>query len=85
MIRIFPDFSVQVTAATGGGGGAVTATPGVGRIAAAAANGTPQNVGLSSYQQRGPSFCYQASVMPRLTVKLEVAYSKCAFFLSLLK
>ncbi|XP_051871381.1 neuronal PAS domain-containing protein 3 [Pristis pectinata] len=71
MIRIFPDFSVQVTAATGGGGGAVTAAPGVGRAAAAAAaasaaNGTPQDVGLTSYQQRGPSFCYQASVMPSL-------------------
>ncbi|XP_041070038.1 neuronal PAS domain-containing protein 3 [Carcharodon carcharias] len=68
MIRIFPDFSVQVTAATGGGGGAVTAAPGVGRTAAAAAaaNGTPQNVGLTTYQQRGPSFCYQASVMPSL-------------------
>ncbi|XP_067895429.1 neuronal PAS domain-containing protein 3 isoform X2 [Heterodontus francisci] len=66
MIRIFPDFSVQVTAATGGGGGAVTAAPGAGRTAAAAANGTPQNVGLTSYQQRGPSFCYQASVMPSL-------------------
>ncbi|XP_072123502.1 neuronal PAS domain-containing protein 3 isoform X2 [Mobula birostris] len=65
MIRIFPDFSVQVTAATSGGGGAVTAAPGVGR-AAAAANGTPQDVGLTSYQQRGPSFCYQASVMPSL-------------------
>ncbi|XP_072425056.1 neuronal PAS domain-containing protein 3 isoform X1 [Chiloscyllium punctatum] len=65
MIRIFPDFSVQVTAATGGGGGAVTAAPGVGRTAAAA-NGTTQNVGLTSYQQRGPSFCYQASVMPSL-------------------
>ncbi|XP_032882995.1 neuronal PAS domain-containing protein 3 isoform X2 [Amblyraja radiata] len=63
MIRIFPDFSVQVAAATGGGG-SVTAAPGVGR--AAAANGTPQDVGLMSYQQRGPSFCYQASVMPSL-------------------
>lgn len=50
MIRIFPDFSVQVAAATGGGGGSVTAAPGVGR--AAAANGTPQDVGLMSYQQR---------------------------------
>ncbi|XP_078262658.1 neuronal PAS domain-containing protein 3 isoform X5 [Rhinoraja longicauda] len=65
MIRIFPDFSVQVTAATGGGRGSVTAAPGLGR-AAAAANGTPQDVGLTSYQQRGPSFCYQASVMPSL-------------------
>ncbi|XP_078262655.1 neuronal PAS domain-containing protein 3 isoform X2 [Rhinoraja longicauda] len=51
MIRIFPDFSVQVTAATGGGRGSVTAAPGLGR-AAAAANGTPQDVGLTSYQQR---------------------------------
>ncbi|XP_034273885.1 neuronal PAS domain-containing protein 3 isoform X3 [Pantherophis guttatus] len=49
MIRIFPDFSVQVTAAAAGG---VPAGPGVGR-ASTAANGNPQNVqGITSYQQR---------------------------------
>ncbi|XP_049753547.1 neuronal PAS domain-containing protein 3 isoform X1 [Elephas maximus indicus] len=53
MIRIFPDFSVQVTAAAAGGAAAgVPASAGMGR-AGAAANGTPQNVqGISSYQQR---------------------------------
>lgn len=53
MIRIFPDFSVQVTAAAAGGAAAgVPASAGMGR-AGAAANGTPQNVqGITSYQQR---------------------------------
>jgi len=52
MIRIFPDFSVQVTAAAGGAAGGVPAAPGMGR-AGAAANGNPQNVqGITSYQQR---------------------------------
>ncbi|XP_041572348.1 neuronal PAS domain-containing protein 3 isoform X3 [Taeniopygia guttata] len=53
MIRIFPDFSVQVTAAAAGGAaGGVPAAPGMGR-AGAAANGNPQNVqGITSYQQR---------------------------------
>lgn len=53
MIRIFPDFSVQVTAAAAGGAaGAVPAGPGMGR-ASAAANGNPQNAqGITSYQQR---------------------------------
>ncbi|KAL4837363.1 hypothetical protein H8958_020957 [Nasalis larvatus] len=53
MIRIFPDFSVQVTAAAAGGAAAgVPAGAGMGR-AGAAANGTPQNVqGITSYQQR---------------------------------
>ncbi|KAM8781083.1 neuronal PAS domain-containing protein 3 isoform 3-T3 [Rhynchonycteris naso] len=53
MIRIFPDFSVQVTAAAAGGAAAgVPAGAGMGR-ASAAANGTPQNVqGITSYQQR---------------------------------
>ncbi|XP_027734600.1 neuronal PAS domain-containing protein 3-like [Empidonax traillii] len=54
MIRIFPDFSVQVTAAAAAGGaaGGVPAAPGMGR-AGAAANGNPQNVqGITSYQQR---------------------------------
>ncbi|XP_048217704.1 neuronal PAS domain-containing protein 3 isoform X3 [Perognathus longimembris pacificus] len=53
MIRIFPDFSVQVTAAAAGGAAAgVPAGAGMGR-AGAGANGTPQNVqGITSYQQR---------------------------------
>lgn len=65
MIRIFPDFSVQVTAsaaggaggggAGGGGGGMVTGPP-VGRVPVpvpGATNGTPQGVqGISAYQQR---------------------------------
>ncbi|XP_053236637.1 neuronal PAS domain-containing protein 3 isoform X9 [Podarcis raffonei] len=53
MIRIFPDFSVQVTAAAAGGAaGGVPAGPGMGR-ASSAANGNPQNVqGITSYQQR---------------------------------
>ncbi|KAL8169264.1 UNVERIFIED_CONTAM: hypothetical protein K2H54_042425 [Gekko kuhli] len=53
MIRIFPDFSVQVTAAAAGGAaGGVSAGPGMGR-ASTAANGNPQNVqGITSYQQR---------------------------------
>ena len=52
MIRIFPDFSVQVTAAAGGAAGGMTAASAVGRVPGAA-NGNPQNVqGLASYQQR---------------------------------
>ncbi|KAM9646619.1 neuronal PAS domain-containing protein 3 isoform 5-T5 [Trichechus inunguis] len=53
MIRIFPDFSVQVTAAAAGGAAAgVPASAGMGR-AGTAANGTQQNVqGITSYQQR---------------------------------
>ncbi|XP_015233578.1 PREDICTED: neuronal PAS domain-containing protein 3 [Cyprinodon variegatus] len=64
MIRIFPDFSVQVTASAtggvgsgGGGGGAagmVTGPP-VGRVPVpvpGASNGTPQ--GMSAYQQSDP-------------------------------
>lgn len=65
MIRIFPDFSVQVTAsagggpgaggAGGGGGGMVTGPP-VGRVPVqvpGATNGTPQSVqGITAYQQR---------------------------------
>nr|XP_056706727.1 neuronal PAS domain-containing protein 3 isoform X6 [Euleptes europaea] len=53
MIRIFPDFSVQVTAAAAGGAaGGVPAGPAMGR-ASAAANGNPPNVqGITSYQQR---------------------------------
>lgn len=54
MIRIFPDFSVQVTAAAGGGAGGVPAGPGVGRVPGTA-NGNPQNVqGITSYQQSDP-------------------------------
>lgn len=49
MIRIFPDFSVQVTAAAAGAGAAgmpAARVPG-------ATNGNPQNVqGLTTYQQR---------------------------------
>lgn len=65
MIRIFPDFSVQVTAsagggpgaggggAGGGGGGMVTGPP-VGRVPVpGTTNGTPQSVqGITAYQQR---------------------------------
>ncbi|XP_062864098.1 neuronal PAS domain-containing protein 3 isoform X2 [Trichomycterus rosablanca] len=50
MIRIFPDFSVQVTAAAGTGGTGMPAArvPG-------ATNGNPQNVqGLTTYQQSDP-------------------------------
>nr|XP_023689351.1 neuronal PAS domain-containing protein 3 [Paramormyrops kingsleyae] len=54
MIRIFPDFSVQVTAAAGGGAGGMPAGPSVGRIPGAT-NGNPQNVqGITSYQQSDP-------------------------------
>ncbi|XP_057714572.1 neuronal PAS domain-containing protein 3 isoform X1 [Corythoichthys intestinalis] len=60
MIRIFPDFSVQVTASAaggggGGGGGMVSGAP-VGRMPVpGATNGTPQSVqGLPSYQQSDP-------------------------------
>ncbi|XP_066525670.1 neuronal PAS domain-containing protein 3 isoform X2 [Hoplias malabaricus] len=54
MIRIFPDFSVQVTAAAGGAAGAMPAASAVGRVPTAA-NGNPQNVqGLASYQQSDP-------------------------------
>lgn len=52
MIRIFPDFSVQVTAAAGGGAGGMPAGSAVGRVPGAT-NGNPQNVqGITSYQQR---------------------------------
>ncbi|XP_077587734.1 neuronal PAS domain-containing protein 3 isoform X1 [Stigmatopora nigra] len=60
MIRIFPDFSVQVTASaagggSGGGGGMVSGAP-VGRMPVpGATNGTQQSVqGLPSYQQSEP-------------------------------
>ncbi|XP_051802449.1 neuronal PAS domain-containing protein 3 [Acanthochromis polyacanthus] len=67
MIRIFPDFSVQVTASAaggaaagggggGGGGGGMVAGPPVGRVPVpvpGATNGTGQSVqGISAYQQR---------------------------------
>ncbi|GLD73318.1 neuronal PAS domain-containing protein 3 [Lates japonicus] len=67
MIRIFPDFSVQVTASAaggagagggggGGGGGGMVTGPPVGRVPVpvpGATNGTPQSVqGITAYQQR---------------------------------
>lgn len=68
MIRIFPDFSVQVTASAGagpgaggaggggGGGGGMVTGPPVGRVpmqVPGATNGTPQSVqGITAYQQR---------------------------------
>uniref|UniRef100_A0A8C6PD66 Neuronal PAS domain-containing protein 3 n=1 Tax=Nothobranchius furzeri TaxID=105023 RepID=A0A8C6PD66_NOTFU len=65
MIRIFPDFSVQVTAsaaggagAGGGSGGGMVTGPAVGRVPVpvpGATNGTPQSVqGISAYQQSDP-------------------------------
>ncbi|XP_039641381.1 neuronal PAS domain-containing protein 3-like [Perca fluviatilis] len=62
MIRIFPDFSVQVTASGGGGpgvgggggGGGMVTGPQVGRLPGAT-NGTPQSVqGITAYQQSDP-------------------------------
>lgn len=64
MIRIFPDFSVQVTASAagaagvggggGGAGGGMVAGPPVGRVPVpGATNGTPQSLqGIGAYQQR---------------------------------
>ncbi|XP_068195303.1 LOW QUALITY PROTEIN: neuronal PAS domain-containing protein 3 [Antennarius striatus] len=65
MIRIFPDFSVQVTASAGGGpgtggggggGGGMVSGPPVGRVPVpGATNGTPQGVqGITAYQQSDP-------------------------------
>ncbi|XP_067470441.1 neuronal PAS domain-containing protein 3 isoform X1 [Thunnus thynnus] len=68
MIRIFPDFSVQVTASAaggavgggggGGGGGGMVTGPPVGRVPVpvpGATNGTPQSVqGITAYQQSDP-------------------------------
>ncbi|XP_075469269.1 neuronal PAS domain-containing protein 3 isoform X2 [Ascaphus truei] len=63
MIRIFPDFSVQVTAAPGGGGGP-PGEPGAARIGGANGN-HPNNVpGVSSYQQRGASRPISACPVP---------------------
>ncbi|KAG1946658.1 neuronal PAS domain-containing protein [Pimephales promelas] len=54
MIRIFPDFSVQVTAAAAAGPGAGGGMPAASRVPGAT-NGNPQNVqGLTSYQQSEP-------------------------------
>ncbi|KAJ4920963.1 hypothetical protein JOQ06_022000, partial [Pogonophryne albipinna] len=59
MIRIFPDFSVQVTASGVGGpgvggGGSGGMGPQVGRIPGTS-NGNPQNLqGINAYQQRSP-------------------------------
>ncbi|XP_055720620.1 neuronal PAS domain-containing protein 3-like isoform X2 [Salvelinus fontinalis] len=51
MIRIFPDFSVQVAAA-GGGAGGMPSGHAMGRVPGST-NGNPQNVqGITSYQQR---------------------------------
>lgn len=65
MIRIFPDFSVQVTASagggpggggSGGGGGGMVTGPPVGRVPVpvpGATNGNPQSVqGIGGYPQR---------------------------------
>ncbi|XP_075700625.1 neuronal PAS domain-containing protein 3 isoform X3 [Rhinoderma darwinii] len=62
MIRIFPDFSVQVTAAPGAGG----APPEPGAARSGGANGShPHNVpGVSSYQQRGASRPMSACPIP---------------------
>ncbi|XP_077945317.1 neuronal PAS domain-containing protein 3 isoform X1 [Gasterosteus aculeatus] len=59
MIRIFPDFSVQVTASGpggGGGGGGMLSGPPVGRVpVSGATNGSPQSVqGITAYQQSDP-------------------------------
>ncbi|XP_070776424.1 neuronal PAS domain-containing protein 3 [Enoplosus armatus] len=69
MIRIFPDFSVQVTASAGGGpgaggggggggGGGMMTGPPVGRVPVpvpGTTNGTPQSVqGITAYQQSDP-------------------------------
>ncbi|KAM9294272.1 neuronal PAS domain-containing protein 3 isoform 2-T2 [Gastrophryne carolinensis] len=63
MIRIFPDFSVQVTAAAPGAGG-VPPEPGAAR--SGGTNGShPHNVpGVSSYQQRGASRPISACPVP---------------------
>ncbi|XP_067312059.1 neuronal PAS domain-containing protein 3 isoform X1 [Pseudorasbora parva] len=54
MIRIFPDFSVQVTAAAAAGAGGGGGMPAASRVPGAT-NGNPQNVqGLTSYQQSEP-------------------------------
>ncbi|XP_042629517.1 neuronal PAS domain-containing protein 3-like isoform X2 [Cyprinus carpio] len=54
MIRIFPDFSVQVTAAAAAGAGAGGGMPAASRVPGAT-NGNPQNLqGLTSYQQSEP-------------------------------
>ncbi|KAM5129928.1 neuronal PAS domain-containing protein 3 isoform 1-T1 [Mantella aurantiaca] len=62
MIRIFPDFSVQVTAAPGAGG----APPEPGAARSGGTNGGhPHNVpGVSSYQQRGASRPISACTVP---------------------
>ncbi|XP_073495183.1 neuronal PAS domain-containing protein 3 isoform X3 [Phyllobates terribilis] len=62
MIRIFPDFSVQVTAAPGAGG----APPEPGAARSGGTNGShPHNVpGVSSYQQRGASRPMTACPIP---------------------
>ncbi|XP_072283992.1 neuronal PAS domain-containing protein 3 isoform X2 [Pyxicephalus adspersus] len=62
MIRIFPDFSVQVTAAPGAGG----APPEPGAARSGGSNGShPHNVpGVSSYQQRGASRPISACPVP---------------------
>ncbi|KAM4664516.1 neuronal PAS domain-containing protein 3 isoform 3-T3 [Discoglossus pictus] len=62
MIRIFPDFSVQVTAAPGAGGAATEQ----GAARSGGTNGShPHNVpGVSSYQQRGASRPISACPVP---------------------
>ncbi|KAK2826799.1 hypothetical protein Q5P01_021013 [Channa striata] len=73
MIRIFPDFSVQVTASAtggagggggGGGGGGMVTGPPVGRVPVpvpGATNGTPQSVQGITYQQ-SPRLVHDPSV-----------------------
>lgn len=73
MIRIFPDFSVQVTASGaggpggggGGGGGGMVTGPQVGRVPVpipGATNGTPQSVqGITAYQQRYVGSCRETT------------------------
>lgn len=92
MIRIFPDFSVQVTASAaggavggggGGGGGGMVTGPPVGRVPVqvpGATNGTPQSVqGITAYQQRYVGSCRKRPVALRLWDR-KLVESKFFFF-----